>query len=290
MQNYNEESETTHSEQGQYPTREPSEPLMSITDVLQWDTPEKFPDVTEEESAVIADAISKRSEYDIWKQNPNSNNLYSVVRSLNPTIQATVRSLGSSSPSILSKARVLAAKAVKTYDPLAGGSLQTWVSNNLRQLSRDIRKSNTDIQIPEGVQLDAFAIYKAEQELTDELGREPTVGEIADRAKLSIKRITDVRRKNKRQGSESGSEDENGQSVLIQNTTDYSNEALTYVYEDADIKDKKIIEYITGFGGVQPLQSADIMKKLGLTPVQLTRRKMRLSQKVMELKQALEEI
>lgn len=290
MQSYNEERETTPSEQGLSPTREPSEPLMSITDVLQWDTPEKFPDVTEEESAVVADALSNMSEYDIWKQNPSASNMYSVVKSLNPTIQSVVRSLGGSSPSISSKARVLAAKAVKTYDPLAGVSLQTWVSNNLRQLSRDIRKSNADIQIPEGVQLDAFAIYKAEQELADELGREPTVGEIADRAKLSIKRITDVRKKNKRQGSESGAEAENGQSTLVQNTTDYSNEALTYVYQDSDVKDKKIIEYTTGFGGVQPLQSADIMKKLGLTPVQLTRRKMRLSQKVMEIKQALEEI
>lgn len=293
MQNYSKESETMPSEQESSLTREPSqseEPLMSITDVLQWKAPEKFPDVTDEEQAVIDFAATNKDVYHKWKDDPTAGNLYNVVSSLKPTIQSVIASLGGNSPNIASKARVLAAKAIQTYDESVGVSLPTWVSQNLRQLSRDIRKSNSDIQIPEGVQLDAYSIFKAEQELADELGREPTVGEIANRAHLSIKRIQDVRRKNKKQGTESGSVGEDGQSTVVQNVTDYTDEALRYVYEDSDMKDQKIIEYTTGFGGGQVLGSNDIMRKLKLTPVQLTRRKMRLSKRIMEIKDALEQV
>lgn len=280
------------SGQESYHTREQqeTEPLMNITDVLQWNTPEKFPDVTEEEQAVVQKAIADRDQYQIWKADPSASNLYNVVAGLKPTIQSVLASMGGSSPSIASKARVVAAKAVQSYDESAGVSLPTWVSQNLRQLSRDIRKSNSDIQIPEGVQLDAFAIYKAEQELLDELGREPTVGEVANRSHLSIKRIQDVKKKNKKQGTESGTTGEDGSSSIVQNTTDYTDESLRYVYEDSDRTDQKIIEYTTGFGGTDTLESGEIMKRLHLTPVQLTRRKMRLSKRVIEIKDALESI
>lgn len=290
MQSYSNENEKKQSEQESSLTREPSEPLMSVTDVLGWNVPEKYPEVTDVEEAAIDEQLANRSDYDIWKADPSPGNLHKVVNYLGPTINSVLSTIGGTAPNIRSKARVLAAKSVQSYDPSSGASLQTWVSNNLRQLTRDIRKSNSDIHIPEGVQLDAYAIYKAETELEDELGREPTVQEISDRAHLSIKRIADVRSKNKKQVSEGSTVQEDGSPGLQQGATDYTGEATDYVYNDSDLNDKKIIEYTTGYGGSKVLSSKEIMAKLKLTPVQFTRRKARLSQRIMQIVNDLESV
>lgn len=290
MQSSSKESEKKQLEQESSLTKEPTEPLMSVVDVLGWQLPEKFPEQTEEEQGVIEQAIANRTPYQVWKDDPTPSNLHAVVNYLNPTIGSVLSSIGGNAPNIRSKARVLAAKSVQSFDPSSGASLQTWVSQNLRQLTRDIRKSNSDIQIPEGIQLDAYAIYKAEQELTDELGREPTVQELSDRSHLSIKRITDVRKKNKKQVAEAGTVQEDGSSGITQSTTDYTGEATDYVYNDSDLNDKKIIEYTTGYGGADVLSSKEIMKRLKLTPVQLTRRKARLSQRIMQIVNDLESL
>lgn len=265
------------------PTREPGEePLKSIPEVLGWQAPEKFPDETDEERAVAEAAAADKSPYDTWAADKSQNNLHAVVKSLQPTIGSVLSSIGGNDPNIRSKARVIAAKAVQTYKPESGASLPTWVSQNLRQLTRDIRKSNSDVRLPEGVQMDAYAIYRAETELADELGREPTVEEISDRAHMSIKRIADVRRKNKRQVAESSTVTEDGASLVTGSTSDFSQEAMDYVYKESDMNDRKLMEYLMGYGGHDMLDSKQIKQKLKLTDVQLTRRKMRLGMRINE--------
>lgn len=290
MQKSNNEEQMTPSDQEQYDIKEPTEPLMSITDVLGWQAPEKFPDKTEEEQQLETALYESRSPYEVWQGDKSKKNLYNVVKSLQPTINSVLASIGGNSPNIRSKARVLTAKYIQSYDPSTGTSLPTWISSNLRQLTRDIRKSNQDIQIPEGIQLDAFSIHKAEVELADELGRDPTVEEVSNRAHLSIKRIKDVKAKNKKQGSEQSGTLEDGSNVLTQTETDFTNEAVDYVYADSDLKDKKLLEYVMGYGGAEPLDSKTIMQKLKLTPVQLTRRKMRLSKRIMDVKNDLDNV
>lgn len=264
-------------------TREQSdEPLKSIPDVLGWQEPETFPDETDEEKAVAEAAAAAKSPYDTWAADKSRDNLHAVVNSLQPTIGSVLSSIGGNSPDIRSKARVIAAKSVQSYNPESGASLATWVSQNLRQLTRDIRKSNSDVRLPEGIQMDAYNIYRAETELTDELGREPTVEEISDRAHLSIKRIADVRRKNKRQVAEASTVTDDGASLVAGSTTDFSQEAMDYVYKESDTNDRKLMEYLMGYGGHDMLDSKQIKQKLKLTDVQLTRRKMRLGMRINE--------
>lgn len=278
------------SEQRSCPTGEPVEPLKSIPDVLGWQAPEVFPDETEEEAAVKADAEASRTPYEVWAADKSKENLFTVVKGLQPTIGSVLASIGGTSPDIRSKARVIAAKAVQTYKPESGASLATWVSQNLRQLTRDVRKSNSDIRIPEGVQLDAYNIYKAETELEDELGREPTVEEVADRSHLSVRRIAEVRRKNRKTGTEGGAEADDGTSMLVGGTTDHSQEAMDYIYRESDMNDRKLMEYTVGYGGHEQLPTAEIKKRLKLNDTQLSRRKMRLAMRIREVMNTLEEL
>ena len=268
-----------------YPTEEVEEPLLSLSDVVGLEQPEPLVEVGEDTSP------SSLSPYERWKLHKDKDTLYELTKSLRPTIDSVVASLGGTgNPHISTKARVIAAKAIQSYDPEAGTTLPTWVSQQLRQLTRDIRKSNNIVHVPDGVQLDAYNIYRAEQEFMDEHGREPTVDELADRAHLSVKRIKDVRTKMRPVITDSSTEDADGSSILELDSSDYTQDALDYVYAESDRNDKKILEYTVGYGGHQILDNKSIMGKLNLTPVQLSRRKARLSMRINEAIDGLSEV
>lgn len=258
---------------------EADEPLLSISEVVGLTQPEPIEEIKED-----APDAGSLSPYEKWQLFKDSDSLYEVTKSLRPTIDSVVASLGGTgNPQIASKARVIAAKAIQSYDPSAGATLPTWVSQQLRQLTRDIRKSNNLVHIPDGVQLDAYALYRAESEFEDEHGREPTVEELADISHLPVKRILDVRTKMRPIITDAGTETDEGSSTLQVESSDYTQDALDYVYAESDRNDKKILEYTVGYGGAPVLSNDQIMQKLRLTPVQLSRRKARLSLRINEV-------
>lgn len=269
---------------------EPEEKLISTSEVIGLKLPEHVISI-DAEKEVADEAIKNESPYETWLRDKSQKNLVKAVDFLKPTINSVLATYGASgNPQIASKARVIAAKAVSTYDPSQGVSLPTYVSSQLRQLTRDIRKSNNVLSIPEGVQLDSYALYKAEREFEDEYGREPTVDELADKVHLSVKRIKDIRLKNKAVLMDSSTTSEAGTEYSGTSESDYSKDALDYVYNESDTTDKKLLEYLTGYGGITPLDNKAIMQKLKLTPVQLTRRKARLSLKIKDIIDNLEKV
>lgn len=271
-------------EQSQVDFTDPNKELMSIAEVAGFPTaePVELPD------EFILPEKSELTPYEVWVMNPTKDNLYDVTESLQPTINAVLASFGSKDPNIRTKARIAAAKAVQSYDPARGVSLATWTTQQLRPLGRAIRESNSTLSIPEGIQLDAFTLNRHSKELEEELGREPTVEELADRSSISIKRIKDIRKKLRAESTESAFTQDDGSSMLKGFAIDNSQEAMDYVYSDSDTVDKKLMEYTVGYGGSDVLDSKTIMKKLNLTPVQLTRRKMRLSKRIHDLIQDLD--
>lgn len=259
------------------PIEEVEEPLLSISDVVGLEAPEPIAVIEEDKD------ISSLSPYEKWQLFKDGDSLYEVTKSLRPTIDSVVASLGGTgNPQVAARARVIAAKAIQSYDPEAGTSLPTWVSQQLRQLTRDIRKSNSLVHVPDGVQLDAYTLYRAEREFEDEHGREPTVEELADVAHIPIKRIKDVRTKMRPIVADAGTESEDGSALLSMENSDYTQDALDYVYNESDRNDKKLLEYTVGYGGAPVLDPKQIMQKLKLTPVQLSRRKARLSMRINE--------
>lgn len=268
---------------------EETEPLMSVTEVAFPDLqlPEDVDPIPEE----IEVQQPKSTPYTVWKADPTTDNLAAVLDSLRPTIAAAVASYGGAgNPQIMSKARVVAAKAIKSYNPEAGTGLPTWVSNQLRQLTRDIRKSGNDLSVAEGIQLDGYRLFQAENEFQDEHGREPTLTELADMTHLSPRRIKNIRQKLKAVVMDTAATSENGDQLAATMETDFTKDALDYIYHEADTTDKKLLEYMTGYGGEDILDNKAIMAKLKLTPVQLSRRKARLALKVNNIVNDLEKV
>lgn len=215
--------------------------------------------------------------------------LAAKVDELNPTIDHVLASIGAAGDRQLkSRARVLAAHAIRTFDPSQGAQLHTWVSRQLMPLRRMKRKSDSAAHVPEGIQLDAMTLMRAEQDFLDKHEREPDLIELSDHSKLPVKRIKAIRETFRPVPSEAAFTSET-QDLGLPGTPNgsYSDEALDYIYRDADYIDRKILEMKTGYGGAEMLTPAVVAQRLGLTPTQLSRRSAKLALQIQEIEEAL---
>ena len=214
------------------------------------------------------------------------------VKELNPTIDHVLASIGAAGDKQLkSRARVLAARAVQSFDPSQGAQINTWLSRQLMPLRRMKRKSDTAAHVPEGIQLDAMTLMRAEQDFLDRYEREPDLIELADHSKLPVKRIEAIRKTFRPIPSEGAFTSET-QDLGLPGTPvgSYSDEAMEYVYRDADYIDRKILEMKTGYGGAQVMSPKDVARRLNLTPTQLSRRSAKLALNIQEIESALQEV
>jgi DNA-directed RNA polymerase specialized sigma subunit len=225
--------------------------------------------------------------YQTYVTDPTPDNLSNVVDELSPVIDYTLSSINANSDSLIrSKARVFAAEAVKKYDPAHAASLPTWVTGQLMQLRRFKRDVNQPVKVPERIQLDAYTLSRAEQEFVDKHNREPDLDELADYAKMPIKRINKIRNSFRALPSQAAIGEGHSQTE-----TDFGGEALDYIYQDCDKIDKRIIEMKLGYGGkFTPMQPKDIAIRLGITPSQLTRRSAKLALRIQEVEKNLSDI
>lgn len=242
------------------------------------------------EEGPFAKPSKPKDFYSMWQEDPSPANLKKVVDSLEPTIAKFSSSIGAAdNPYIMSRGRVLAAKAVQTYNPSAGAQLHTWVSNQLQPLRRSKRESNSPVHIPEGIQLDAWTITQGERDFTDKHGRDPDVNELADFIKLPVERISKVRKTMRPVASESMLSEENGSNIQTQEP-DYSDEALRYVYDELDYVDRKILEWKTGYGGAEKLPALEVAKRLKLDPSNISRRSAVIGRKILETEDMLKSV
>lgn len=238
------------------------------------------------------DAIGTKPEkddieglYSNWKLTPTPENMKLVVRALQPTMNYALAQHGAADdPLVRSKAALFTADAVEKYDPKFGASLPTHVSSQLQQLSRSVRQSRAPVHIPERVTLDAYKLYQATQEFLDKHGREPDTIELADYTHLPVRRIEKIRKFDVARPSE----EQMGEAA--QSLPDMDHEAIEYIMHNADHTDRRILEMKTGFGGHPVMAPKDIAVALHLSPTQLTRRSIRLTKRINDIRASLEKL
>lgn len=221
--------------------------------------------------------------YQEWAQAPDAAKLNRVVRSLTPVMNHALSSIGAfDDPVLHTRAKVFTARAIQKYKPDSGANLITWTSNQLQQLRRAKREAQSAVDIPDRAKVDAFKLHQAEQEFIDKHDREPDVLELADFAKIPVSRIQKIRAVVRPVPSEGAI----GGAGQVQETP-YDEEALSYVHNESDHVDRRIIELKTGYGGGQPMAPQLIAQKLRMTPSQLSRRSARIALRIHELEEAL---
>lgn len=226
--------------------------------------------------------------YAAYKQAPSKDSLYNVVKSVKPTIDYALSSVGANEdPVIRSHAELFTAKAIEKYDPAhaAGANLTTHIGHQLRQLSRTARAVRSPVQLPDRIQTEAYQLHQAKLRFQEENDREPDVLELADFTGMPVKKIEKIHRYQISIPSEAPFG-----GPTAETEPDYTQDALDYVYHDADHTDRQIMELKTGYGGRQVLSPQEVAAKLRLTPSQLSRRSMRLAARIQRMQDALEKI
>jgi len=216
-------------------------------------------------------------EYEAWKGNPSGENHSNLMKSLDPIINSALMSFTGGDKTLRTRARILADKALQTYDPARGASLKSHVYNNLQRLQRFSAQRQRALHVPENVRFDSQVIRRFKDEYRDKYGDDPTDDTVADRLGMSRRRVTKAGTAGEM--SESQTLGEIGD---LQGTISKTPEQvwMDYVYHDLDDTNKKILRWTSGYQGSEMLRKKEIARRLGITPSAVSSRVSTITRKL----------
>lgn len=229
-------------------------------------------------------------EYEMWKTDPTPDNMANIVSALEPTLNAEIQRYSGPKPLLRTKAKSLAIKAVKTYDPEAGAQLRSWVVTQLQPLSR-YGQQLRPVHASEMAIRQAAELNRLRMEASDELGRDPTHEELADKSGLSIKRIKMLQKTIRPVVSEgtftagTSQGEDVGSSLPGTESGNVVGNAEEMVYDSLNDRDKMIYDLKTGKHGKAVLSNQEIAKRLGVTPALISQRSQMLALQIRDLAQ-----
>lgn len=207
------------------------------------------------------DGSDKPESFEAYRRTPTKENLNNVLRDVDPVINKALTSFGGSyqSPVLKRRAQLIAANAIKTYDPKKGASVTTHLYNSLQQLRRLGPQMTEAVVVPEQVAIDMSKLDNADKELFNFLGRDASDAEIADHTGLSMKRIQKLRRLNMPVNEGAFRDMENPDIVEAPGVmgVNKDQQMIDYVYHDLSPLDQKVMELRTGYGGRTPVSTEE---------------------------------
>ena len=223
--------------------------------------------------------------YAAWQANQNPKTTGAMLKAVHPIVQTAVRTYvgPNASPTIQSKAKLLAIEGLGRYDP-SRAKLKTHLLSHMQGLRRFAAKENQVIGIPERVGLDLHHLRMKTDELTDILGRPPSTPELADHIGISPKRIAYVRSAQPglsegitRQGT--GEEAGASSGPAVQDPM-ASSHVLQFIYPDLHPTDQLILEHTLGLHGQPKLNKKALATKLRLSPGAISQRAAKIQEKI----------
>jgi DNA-directed RNA polymerase specialized sigma subunit len=224
----------------------------------------------------MIDTLTRQQEdLALWKQWKSSNDrlaLQKLMTRLEPLIQSEVGKWGQAVPrqALEAKAKLLTVEALETYDPNKGAAIGTHVASRLRKLSRSVYPYQNVARVPENQQLYFHTFNVASGKLQDELGRDPSVDEMADELGWSQKRVTHF------QNAFARRELVESEGAFWEGDRDEG--IVDFYHHGLAPRDKQIFEDIIGYNGKTPMKNPELMKKYAMTQAQLSYLKRKYAQ------------
>ncbi len=198
------------------------------------------------------------------------------LKAVAPVIETGLRPFGGAKagPALRGHARRIALDAARTYDP-EKGPLKGHLLGALRGLSRHAIKQQQLLSVPEGVAIDHHHLRIAEDELRDELGRDPSDGELADRAHMSPRRMAKIRAfrpgfaQSQAEAPRSGEE---GPGDVAVQGSDPTHRIVDFLYPDLDPVNQAIVDHHFGRNGRPKLAFTEAARRLNLSPGAVSQR------------------
>ena len=134
--------------------------------------------------------------YHQWNKTKSPEHLSALLQHLHPIIHSQVNKRAGSvaKANLLGTAQIWATKAIKTYNPDKGAALSTHVASYLRKISRVNYKQQNIARLPENKQRQYNQYSRELKNLTDELARDPTEHELAERLGWSKGQVVKFRK------------------------------------------------------------------------------------------------
>jgi DNA-directed RNA polymerase specialized sigma subunit len=219
--------------------------------------------------------------YTQWQKTKTPESNTAILKTLQPVIDTAVMSYAgqSASPTIKSRAKIMALKALDSYDPQRG-NVRTHLLSQLQSLRRATAQAQNIINIPEQVSLDFSRLNESENELRDQLGRDPSDDELADSTGLSVRRIRKIRAFNQPVSEgmttrEVAGDEAYGGDVAsaVPGSGNRAADAwFDFVYGDLSPVDQLIADMTLGRHGRRRASTQDIARRLNITPGAVSQR------------------
>lgn len=216
--------------------------------------------------------------YTQWQQAKTPETNTALLKTIQPVIDTAVTSYAgnNANPTLRSRAKIMALKALDTYDPNRG-NVRTHLLSQLQSLRRLSAQSQNIVSIPEQVGLDYGTLADAEAELYDELSRDPTDDELANKTGLSVRRIRKVRAFNQpiSEGATQQVTDESPPGDVasaVPGATSAEDAWFNFVYDDLSPTDKLVADMTLGRHGRRRASTQDIAQRLNITPGAVSQR------------------
>lgn len=205
--------------------------------------------------------------YNDWTADPTPERLASVVESLDPTITSEIHRFSGPKHLLRGRAKGLAIKAIKTYDPTRGAKLRSWTVTQLQPLSRYTQQlkpvRSSELALRQAAELES---RRKEYVVNNDV--EPTDDELADTVGISVARVRKLRSSVNAVVPESSMvNQETGETslpgVIPGSELSFAAEA---VYASLSPRERKIFDWKTGSNGATTLENQEIARRLGISP------------------------
>lgn len=206
-----------------------------------------------------------------------------LLAAVSPVVDSALRSyVGTGvSPTLQTRARVLAIDAIENYDP-AKAKLRTHLMSRLQSLRRHAARSSQIVSLPERMALEMGRVRLAHSEMADELGRPPTMLELADRTGLPPKRLGSLlsARPGLTHGQVVSSSAEELPSMPAVVHPARHEAWLDFVHGGLSPVDQLLFEHTTGYAGREVLPKTELARRLGLSPSAVSQRLAKIQAKI----------
>lgn len=230
------------------------------------------------------------SDYDTawqtWSQDRSPKANAALLQTTAPLIDRAARAnVGKVDPLVRSRARSLALEAFASYDPQRG-RFSSHLYNHLQGLKRYSGQLAQGVHVPERQVLDRKAMTSAQAQLNDELGRDPSDDELADRTGFSIKRLRQLRAPTAMTQGYFSTLGTGGEGLDPAIASNGSPAWLELIYAELNPLDQKVFEWSLGWNGQPQMQNQDIARRLRRSPGWVSQRKL-LIQRMLDQEQEL---
>ena len=213
----------------------------------------------------------QQQDLDLWKEWRKTRSpvvLKQLLDGLKPLLNREISKWDTTVPraALESKAKMLTVAALENYDPHKGAAVGTHVASRIRKLSRSVYPYQNVARLPENQQLLYNTFQVAQNNLVDNLGRDPTHEELADELSWTPKKVTSFQQAfGRRELVESEG--------ALMDGEDEHDSVVDFYYHGLAPDDKLLFQDITGYGSGKSFSNTGLRRKYKLSQGQLSYRK-----------------